>query len=280
MKNKKEYLNLFIGLILVSLAFNLFFVPYNISAGGISGLSLVINKVTKIDESLFIFISNIILLLISWIFLGKEQTKNTIIGSLLFPIFIFLTRKITNYISLTDLETILFAILGGILNGIGYGLIFKSGFTSGGTDVINQIMEKYLHMPIAKSILLVDGFVILMSTFVFGIVSMIYSFLALVLTSVFSNKEIIGIDHEKTIYIASTKYEQIKNYLHEELKIDSTDFAARGGYKKRKGKIILTVVDSNNYYRLKEAIHEIDPKAFIVVTSSYHIVNANKTIRM
>lgn len=275
----KEYLNLILGLFLVATSFNLFLSPYNFAAGGISGTSLIVHKLFGWNESVFILISNILLLIISEIFLGTNTTKKTIVGSLLFPVFVSLTSKLSLLIKIENIELIVIAIIGGLFSGIGYGLIFKSGFTSGGTDIINQLMEKYLHMPISKSIILVDGFITVLSGFTFGLSNMIYALIALFLISIYSNKQIIGIDSSKIIYISSKKYQEIKEYLHKELKIDSTDFDAIGGYKKKKIKIILSVIDSKNYYRVKEAIAEIDPKAFVVATSSYHLVNANKKIR-
>lgn len=279
MKKIINYVNLIGGLFLVAFSFNLFLSPYNLAAGGVSGLSLIINKLFQIDESIFMLVVNIGLLIISYFLLGKETTKNTILGSILFPVFVTITSKITIHIDLTGLESIVIAVLGGVISGTGYGIIFKSGFTSGGTDIVNQIMEKYLHMPISTSIIIVDGIITILSGFVFGITTMIYAFITLVLISIFSNKTIIGQDDSKTLYIASKKYKEIKKYLHEELKIDSTDFDCRGGYKGRKGKIILTVIDTHSYYRIKEAIKLIDPDAFVVVTSSYHLVNANVSIR-
>ena len=140
-------------------------------------------------------------------------------------------------------------------------------------------MEKYLHMPISKSIILVDGIITALCGFVFGFTTMIYAFISLVLISIYSNKKMIDQDNAKTIYIYSKKYQEIKKYLHEELKIDSTDLEIFGGYKNEKGHIILSVIDNKNYYKMKEAIKMIDKKAFMIVTNSYHLVNANVTIR-
>jgi uncharacterized membrane-anchored protein YitT (DUF2179 family) len=279
MNKINNYLNLIAGLFLVAFSFNLFLSPYNLASGGVSGLSLIINKIYNINESLFILIINIILLIFSYFLLGLEKTKKTILGSLLLPIFITLTSKITVLINIKDLDILIISILGGFLSGIGYGIIFKSGYTSGGTDIINQIMEKYLHMPISKSIVIVDGIITILSLLVFDLSTTLYALVSLILISYFSNKAIIGEGKSKTLYITSNKYNEIKKYLHQELKIDSTDFDCLGGYKNKESKMILTVIDNNSYYRIKEAIKLIDPNAFIVVTDSYHIMNANLSIR-
>ena len=278
MKKIKEYGYLFVGLFLVAFSFNLFLSPYNLAAGGVSGFSLIVHKVFGINESIFMLVINIILLVLSYLLLGFDATKKTIIGSLLFPIFVLLTSKISAIINV-EIEMIVIAVLGGFLSGMGYGIIFKSGFTSGGTDIINQIMERYLHMPISKSIIIIDGMITLLGGFVFGFNTMIYAFISLFLISIFSNKQMIGENSSKTIYIYSKKQEEIKNYLHDELKIDSTEFECLGGYKNELGEIILSVIDNKNYYIVKEAIKTIDQNAFLVVTNSYHLVNANNLIK-
>lgn len=279
MKKIIKHLTFLFGLLLVAFSFNLFLEPYNLVAGGVSGLSLIIHKIFSINESLFILITNLILLVISFLFLGKEKTRNTILGSLLFPIFVELTSFIIPYIHIDELELIVIAVLGGILSGIGYGIVFKSGFTSGGTDILNQIMEKYMHIPISVSIILVDGIITVLGGFIFGIPTMIYAMISLILLSIFSHKTIIGEGKSKTLYITSSKYKEIKSYLHEELKIDSTDFNIVGGYSRENQKMIMTVIDTKDYYRIKEAITIIDKEAFITATDAYQLINENVTIR-
>ena len=115
MKKIIKYINLIGGLFLVAFSFNLFLSPYNLAAGGVSGLSLIINKLFAINESAFMLVVNIILLILSYFLLGKETTRNTILGSILFPIFVSITSKITMHIHL-DLEMIVIAVLHICLN--------------------------------------------------------------------------------------------------------------------------------------------------------------------
>lgn len=279
MKKIINYCAFAFGLFLAAFSFNLFFAPYNLVAGGVSGLALIVHKLFSINESVFIMIANSILLGISFLFLGKEKTKNTIVGSLLFPIFVSLTSFIIPYIHMEELELIVIAVLGGLLSGIGYGIIFKSGFTSGGTDILNQIMEKYMHIPISNSIIIVDGAITLCGGFLFGVPLLIYAFISLILISIFSHKTIIGEGKSKTLYITSSKIEEIKYYLHNELKIDSTDFDIVGGYTNESQKMIMTVINTKDYYRIKETIKEIDKSAFITATDAYQLLNENVAIR-
>ncbi len=279
MSKINHYVSLIIGLLLAAISFNLFLAPNNLVAGGVSGFSLILGKIFSINESLFIMLSNIVLLFFSLIFLGKKKTKNTILGSILFPIFINITNYIISLININEIELIVKSFFGGILSGIGYGLIFKSGYTSGGTDIINQIIEKYFHIPISTSIIIIDGLITLIGGLTFGIETMAYSLISLILLSVFSNKTIIGEGKSKTLYIISSKYNEIKYYLHEELRVDSTDFEISGGYSEKNKKMIMTIINTKDYYKIKEALKIIDNNAFIATTNAYQLVNENLTIR-
>ena len=148
----KRYVQFIFGCLLVALAFNLFYSPNNIVAGGVSGLSIVLNHFFKFNQSYVILIANIFLLIMSYVFLGREKTRLSILGSILFPIFVNLTSFLTKYVSFSESEMLLVAIFGGLLQGIGAGLIFKAGFSTGGTDILNMIISKKLKIGMGQLI--------------------------------------------------------------------------------------------------------------------------------
>lgn len=275
MQKIKKYGNVIIGLVLIAVAYNLFFSPYNLDTGGISGLAIVIKNLFFIKESIFIFVINIILLLLSYFVLGKELTKNSLFGSILLPILIHFTEKINQYIIITDLDPLLIALLGGVLSGVGYGLLFKNNFTSGGTDILNQIAEKKFKVPMAISMIYIDGLIVLLGGFVFGIESFIYSIIALLLISNISNKTITGIHQNKVFYIQTEKYKKIIDYLTHELHYDVTIFDMQGGFSLKKKKLILCSVKTSDYYKVKTALNYIDNQIFITITENYELLNEN-----
>lgn len=271
---KKKYFTILFGLLLTAIAFNLFLSPYNYVTGGVGGLSIVVHHlVPAINESVFIFIANLVLIVVSYLFLGKEKTRNTILGSLLFPFFVSITKEITSVIVL-DLDPFIVACLGGILSGYGYGLVFQNNYTTGGTDILNQMMEKYFHIPMSKSILYVDGLIVFLGGFTFGVTNLMYSLIALALISYFSNNTQLGINKNRMLYITSSRVEDICSYLIRE-GYDATILHTQGGYSKRKRKILLSSVHENDYYRIRQDLLKIDPRIFIVVTSAYEQHNAN-----
>lgn len=274
----KKYFYLIIGILLVSISFNLFLSPNNLAAGGISGLALVFNKLYNIEISKFILISNIFLIIVSYICLGKVQTRRTILGSILFPIFVNLTSNITNYIDLSGVDIIINCLFGGILSGIGYGLIFKHGFTSGGTDIIDQLVSKYYKLNMSTSLILVDGFVVLADGLVFGIEKMIYSSLCLVLLSIYSNNQMINVNDFKNFYISTSKTKQVKDFLINKYNYNVTLLAAQGGFTNNKRKLILSVIKTSDYYEIEEELRAIDPNIFITITNSYETINHYKVL--
>ena len=143
----KRYFFLLMGCFIVALAFNVFFKQYNIVCFGISGVSIVASHF-GIPNVPFILVSNIILLVVSYYTLGWKKTKNAIVGSLIFPIFVFFTSYLVPYIHFDDVEMLVIAIFGGVLSGIGYGLIYKTNFNTGGTDIICEIIAKYTKISI------------------------------------------------------------------------------------------------------------------------------------
>lgn len=278
MQRIKRYGSVLLGLFFIAIAYNLFFVPYKLDTGGVSGLAIIVKELFFIDESLFIMIVNILLLILSYFYLGRELTKNTLVGSILLPIFIRITSNISKIITIIELEPILIAIIGGAISGFGYGLVFKNNFTSGGTDILNQIAEKKFKVPISQSMIYIDGAIVILGGLIFGIESMIYSIIALLLISNLSNKTLIGINSNKVFYIQTTNSKKVIDYLTNELKYDVTIFNSEGGFSKKKRKLILCSVKTVDYYKVKTGLELIDPNIFIVITENYESLNQNTMV--
>lgn len=265
-----RYIQFFIGLFLCSLSFNIFFIKNQV-VYGVSGVGVILKNLYNIDPSLVILIGSILLLFVSFIFLGKEKTANSILGSLLYPVVVKLTEFVIPYIDLSGMETFVMIALGAIISGFGYGLIFKAGFTTGGTDILNQIVSKYGKISMGNAMIFTDGAIILTSGFIFGFVPMIYSFLSLYLISMISDKVIIGISQSKAFYIITEHETDVKSFFQRHLAHGVTVFDVRGGYTGNRQKMIMCILPTKEYFFAKEAIKEIDPNAFFVVTDAYEV---------
>lgn len=265
-----RYILLFIGSTIVAFSYNLFFLRNNIVGFGLSGLSIVV-KEFGVDSNLFILISSIILLIISFIILGKEQTKNSVIGSLLYPLMIYLTKPLSLTIDLEDTSLLLCAIFGAVISGIGYGIIYKTGFTTGGSDVVNQILTKYLKISTGSAMLFTDGLIVLSSKLVYTWQMFMYGIIVIYIVSTISDKVIIGVSQTKAFYIVTEKDKEVKEFLNSLGDTGVSVFDIRGGYTNEKKKMLFSVIPTREYYILKEGLKEIDPNAFFLVTDGYEM---------
>ena len=266
-----RYIQFAIGCLIVAIAFNLFLAPKNLVSGGVSGFSIILNELLGVNQALTIFVISSCLLVLSYFLLGKVKTRGSILGTILFPLFVQLTSNIGEVIHLDTSQTLLTVIFGGVIYGFGSGMIFKAGFTTGGTDIINQILSKYLKIGMGKSILICDGTIVVLSGIVFGPTNLMYSLILLYLISNMSDRVILGISDSKAFYIVTSEDKKIKDYIMKYLNHGVTVFDAKGGFKKKNEKFLLSVLPTKDYYRLKEGIHEIDPNAFFLVTDAYEV---------
>lgn len=272
----KRYMFLIVGCFLLAISFNLFFAPYNIVTGGVSGIAIVVENVFGFSSSLFIVITYILLLLISLPLLGIKETKHSLIGSILYPIFVFLTKDIGTYIQFNVDNLLLIAIFGALLSGIGSGLTFKYGFSTGGSDIVCQIMSKYLKMSIGDAmkinniiIILGAGFFIGGNSNIYAWENVMYAILCVYIISLLNDKVLLGISSSKAFYIITDHETSIKNFLINELGRGITILEGRGGYTGDRKKVILCAIPTKEYFLAKEGILEIDKDAIILINDVY-----------
>lgn len=266
-----RYFEFVAGCFLVAVAYNLFLANNNLVPGGMSGLAVVLNYLFDINNALFVFIAGIILLILSYFLLGKEKTKYSVLGTIIFPIFMELTVHINKIIPMDTSELLLSTLFGGVIYGFGLGMILKAGFTTGGSDIINQILSKYLKLSIGKCMLITDGLIILTSAFTFGVIHLMYSIVVLYIISLMSDRVILGISDSKAFFIITEKDEEIKDYVLDVLGHGATIFKAKGGLNEKNQNVLMCVLPTKDYYKLKAGINEIDNEAFFVATDAYEV---------
>ena len=270
----KRYLMLLTGCLIVAFSFNLFFLRYNIVCFGVSGISIVLAEF-GINPSIFIMVANIVLIIISYFFLGIEDVKNQIVGALIYPVFVELTLKITDLIDLGNLEFIIIAVMGGILAGIGYGLIYKSGYSTGGTDVIGNLICKYSKISMGNAMMFVNISIIVIGKLVFSWKIVMYAIVVAYLISVATDKILLGISNSKAFYIVVSKDKDdiVRDFLTSLDGVGSTIIDASGGYSNDKQTLILAVAPTKMYFIIKEGLREIDKNIFYLVCDSYEVSN-------
>ena len=263
----KRYLFLIVGIIIYAAAYNLFFFKNNIVYGGASGISIITKDL--IDPSLMIFLLNVIFLFLSYIFLGKRNTIDSLVGSILFPIMVKLTSNVGDFIHIENDNLLLISLIGGVIVGFASGIIFKSGFTTGGTDILNQIFSKKFKISLGTSMLIVDGFIVLVGGFFFGWTRVLYAIIVLYIINIMVDKVVLGISNNKVVYIMTSEEKNVSDYLLNGLNLGITLIETKGGYTNKKQEMIMCVTPTNGYFKVKQGILEIDPKAVILVTDAY-----------
>ena len=271
----KRYCLLIVGCFIVAFAFNIFFKQYGIVCFGISGLSLVANKF-GISNFMFILVGDIILLFISHFTLGKKKTKDATFGSILFPIFVWLTQYLVPYFQFENLELLVAAIFGGVLSGIGYGLIYKTNFYTGGTDIVCEIVAKYTKVSLGKAMWVSDGLVVMSGLIVASPEMLLYGFLVLYLISFMTDRVMLGISQSKAFYVVTEKKDEVRDFLLSMPSGGVTLINAKGGYSNQKETLLLGVVPTRQYFLVKEGLKEIDEHIFFLACDAYEVSTRRK----
>lgn len=198
-KGLQEYILVTIGVILVAIGIQYFFAPNDIAGGGLSGLALIINHyVPSVSMGIIIFIGNLILFAISFILIGGDFGLKTIYASFMLSVVIDFMDKILNSTALTT-NLLAAVIVGTIVTAIGLAMVFATNASTGGTDILAKILNKYTTFNIGISLLIVDLFVAIMGGFTFGLQKGIYSMLVIVLNGLLIDRVIEKIEKKKNI---------------------------------------------------------------------------------
>ena len=271
----RRYLLLALGCLCVAFAFTVFFNPYGIVCFGVSGLSTVFSRF-GIPNSLFILIANVFLLILSYFLLGEKKTKNAIVGSLMFPIFVWLIGFLVPYLNFDDVELLVVVIIGGVIAGFGYGLIYKTNFNTGGTDIICEIVAKYTNVSLGRAVWVSDGLVVLSGLLISSWEVILYGFLVLYLISFMIDRVVLGISQSKAFYIVTDRQEEVREFLLSITDGGVTLINARGGYSNSKETLLLGVVPTRQYFIVKEGLKQIDENMFFLACDAYEVSSRGK----
>ena len=269
-KNLGKKIFLFVmGMLISALAFNLFYEPYNVVPSGSGGLALLVSKFIKIDLSLIVLIINLILLLLALLFFGYGYAAKMLTITILYPSFLKATTLITRYIDFEHTSLFLIMLIGGALLGLSSGLIRKSGFNPGGFSPLYDILKKYFHLSYGVSAFIINAIIIGSSGFIFGLSNAIYAIISLIVSSYMVDRVVIGISNNKVFYIVTNSPNELKDAIMNKLNYMVTIVKARGGYSNKKKKILMCVVPTIEYLKLKELVSLLDPSAFFLIVDAY-----------
>lgn len=277
MNNIKKHLKIIISCLFISIGINIFIIPSKLIPSGILGITSLLSYNYGFNNAVLLLILNVWILWLLYMLYDKDRLKQYLLPTLLLPLFIYLTSYIK--IDLTNnVEELLISIAGAFVMGYGYSIMYKEGYKTGAViileDIYNDLAGKNTR-ALSRSL---DIILVLIMIKLYGIEQALYSTVAIVIIRYMTTKARIGISDSKAFYIITSKEKEVKKFLMEELNHDLTEFDAEGGFTKKKNRVIMTVVSTKDYFKVKEGIQIIDPKAFISVTDNYEVMNKNVRI--
>jgi uncharacterized membrane-anchored protein YitT (DUF2179 family) len=274
MKNTKfrNFIFMNIGCILLSVGIYFFKIPNGFATGGVTGIGTILGKISPVTPAVWIWILNIALLLLGFLFLGWGNSIKTIYCSMFysaltyfFEFFIPLSNPLTN-------QPLLELVYAMLLTSIGSAMIFYSDASSGGTDIAALILKKFTNLDVGKALLTVDFVVAMSSFFVFNIQAGLFSMLGLFSKAFLVDSVIESLNTCKYFIVITTKREEISQYIIKTLHHGVTVGDVVGEFTKDQRVMIHTVCKRAEAVKLKKKIKEIDPSSFVIVTTSSEII--------
>ena len=264
----KDYTQITAGALLYAMGVSLLLGPNELASGGVSGIAIIITKFTDIlPTGTVIALINVPILLVGTIVFGFKFLGSTMYAVLVSSLAVNVIGKYVG--ALTD-NLLLAAVAGSVLVGAGVGLVFRTGATTGGTDVIVKLLRlKFRHLPTGIVFGIVDGCVCMLSGLVFhNIEIIIYAVISLMLQGTIMNKVLYGSDSARMIYVISLENKAIAKRLMEEVDVGATYMQGNGAYTGREFDVLMVVLRAKQLPRARDIVKQVDDGAFMIVTNA------------
>ena len=299
---KKEvisYLLVILGSAIFAVGDVLFVNPYHLAPGGTYGLSNVLNTVWPWRISFYAICMDIPLLLIGTWILGPRFGVKTVLSTFLIFIFTWVLETVWGYNPVVHIgqivseqpadltawmeiphgggwfmpDFVVNTLLAGIIYGLAIGLIFRSGATSGGSDIISMVIHKYTKIGLGTLVLIVDGCITLTTLFAFKQIRLpVYSILVIVIESYIIDLIVGGLHTDKTVFIVTEQYEAVRDFILNELHRGGTCILGQGLYQGKERHMIYCNLNRSDFVKLKSNLRNLDPDAFVNVVNSSEIM--------
>ncbi|KUK46068.1 MAG: hypothetical protein XD73_1058 [Anaerolinea thermophila] len=260
-----DYLLILLGAFVQALALRLFLVPSNLVSGGISGLAQLINHYTNFPIGLIVLLGNIPLFVLGWQYLGGPRFAiRTILSIVAFSVFVDTLVLFLPGVALTD-DMVLNTLYGGLLMGIGLGIVYRGRGTSGGTDILGRILNRHSGITISQAYLITDSLVVLGAGFIFGWSKALYGLVLIYISGLAAEIALQGTNIIRTAMIVTSETEAVTHAIMHDLERGVTILSGTGGYTGEPRAVIYCTVSRMEINRLKILVHDIDPRAFMVI---------------
>jgi len=269
----KDFLLLNTGIFMVAFGIHTFRNPNKFASGGISGLSLLLSFYFPfLPIGSLMFILNLFILGLGWFFLGTESGSKSLYGTFALSGMIWALEVIMPMKHPLTGAKFLELIYSVFIPGFGGALVFHAGASTGGTDIVAQILKKFFHIRISYGLLMVDFLIALGAGVLFGIEACLFSVLGVCLRSFLMDSVLESLRIYKIMVIISGKSKVIYDYIINEIKRGATIHMATGAFTVEQREVITTVLSRKQAFRLQQFIKSEDPSAFITISNSTEII--------
>jgi uncharacterized membrane-anchored protein YitT (DUF2179 family) len=268
--NLVDFLFIILGSFLGSIGVNMFLSHAKLLSGGVTGISLVLQYLFKIQAGYSILLLNIPLFILSAKKLSKKFTIYSLVGTLSFSLSLILTHPIANILNIND--NLLYCLYGGVINGIGFGLIFTHNGSSGGFDIITMLIrKKYSNLNIGKISFGINLIIVTIGAIIFGLPNALYTLIAMYTTSFVLDNVVKGFNQRKAVFIITDKEKEISDLIMKNLHRGVTYLYGEGAYTKEQKKILYCIVSLSQLPELKHIVATSDHKAFLTISDTSEV---------
>lgn len=263
-----EYVYVIIGAAVIAIGFNVFLLPNQVASGGVSGISTILHGLFGWNPGIVQYCFNIPLFIAGILLLGKKFGVKSFVGTVTLPFIVLLTNSWEPW---TD-NPLLGALFGGIVVGLGIGLVFKGNASTGGTDLLAQIITKFTGISLGTSVLLIDGVIAISAAIVFDLEKGLYALIGLFVTTKTIDIIQLGFSQSKMVYIITMKQDEVRDTIYAKIDRGVTQLPAIGGYTGEARPVLMVVVYQTEFTKLKQLIKTVDPSAFVIVADAYEVL--------
>ena len=264
-ENLKKFFYVTLGSLILAIGIHFFIVPTKLVTGGASGFALLISLLTGVNMSAIYLAVNLVLIVLGIVTIGMTFGVLTIDSSMATSFFLYVLENIYNMKSPIIDDLLVSLLFGIIISAMGMVLVLNNGASTGGTDILGKMIEKYTHLSFANGLLICDGFITIGAWLIFGPKIGMYGIIEVVLNAALIDKMISGFNTKYNVSITSEKVEEINSFILNELGRGSTVYHAQGGFSGEDKKILTSVLDKKQYIQVKNYVKSIDHRAFFYV---------------
>lgn len=270
-----EYLIIVVGTGILAFGIACFYDPIGLVTGGFTGLAIVIKSVTEglVEGGIPLWLTNLALnipmFILAYFLKGTKFIGKSFFGAMMLSAWLAVIPQL----NLAGEDYLLSAVFGGVFSGLGMGLVFRTGTTTGGTDLVSALIQlKVRHVSIVQILQIIDAFVIILGMFVFGLQPTMYAIIAVVVTTKVSDLVLEGINYAKSVYIITNEYDLVAQRIMKELDRGVTGLHAKGMYTGDEKCVLYCVVSPKEIVALKDIVNEVDPDSFVIVSEAREVL--------